>query len=62
MHKTRDNQTSLYMVPLKPRKNENMTEVKFLSVTFPALYTRPNQNPISAPFSISRYGARAHPH
>ena len=28
MHGTRDNQTSLYMVPLKPERNENMTEVK----------------------------------
>ena len=28
MHGTRDNQTSLYMVPLKPEQNENMTEVK----------------------------------
>ena len=28
MHRTRDNQTSLYMVPLKHKHNENMTEVK----------------------------------
>ena len=28
MHGTRDNQTSLYMVPLKPKQNENMTELK----------------------------------
>ena len=28
MHEKRDNQTSLYMVPLKPEQNENMTEVK----------------------------------
>ena len=28
MHGTRDNQTSLYMVPLKPEQNENMMEVK----------------------------------
>ena len=28
MHGTRDNQTYLYMVPLKPEQNENMTEVK----------------------------------
>ena len=28
MHKTRDNKTSLYMVPLKSDQNENMTEVK----------------------------------
>ena len=28
MHGTRDNKTSLYMVPLKPEQNENMTEVK----------------------------------
>ena len=28
MHGTRDNQTSLYMVPLKPEQNENMKEVK----------------------------------
>ena len=28
MHGTRDNQTSLYMVPLKPEQNENMAEVK----------------------------------
>ena len=28
MHGTRDNQTSLYMVPLKPKQNENMTEFK----------------------------------
>ena len=28
MHGTRDNQKSLYMVPLKPEQNENMTELK----------------------------------
>ena len=28
MNGTRDNQTSLYMVPLKPEQNENMTELK----------------------------------
>ena len=28
MYGTRGNQTSLYMVPLKPKQNENMTEVK----------------------------------
>ena len=28
MHRTRNNQISLYMVPLKPEQNENMTEVK----------------------------------
>ena len=28
MHGTRDNRKSLYMVPLKPEQNENMTEVK----------------------------------
>ena len=28
MHGTRNNQTSLYMVPLKPKQNENMTELK----------------------------------
>ena len=28
MHGTCDNQTSLYMVPLKPEQNENKTEVK----------------------------------
>ena len=28
MYRTRDNQTFLYMVPLKPEQNENMTEVK----------------------------------
>ena len=28
MHVTRNNQTSLYMVPLKPEQNENMKEVK----------------------------------
>ena len=27
MHGTHDNETSLYMVPLKPKQNENMTEV-----------------------------------
>ena len=27
MYGTRDNQKSLYMVPLKPKQNENMTEV-----------------------------------
>ena len=28
MHGTRDNQTSLYMVPLKPEQNDIMTKVK----------------------------------
>ena len=28
MHKTHDNQTYIYMVPLKPEQNESMTEVK----------------------------------
>ena len=28
MHGTRDNQTSLYMFPLKPEQNEHMTELK----------------------------------
>ena len=31
-------------------------------IIFPAVYTRPNQKPISAPSSISRCGARVHPH
>ena len=28
MHRTRDNQTSIYMGPLKPEQNKNMTELK----------------------------------
>ena len=62
MHGTCDNQSSLYMVPLTPKQNENMTNSKFLSVTLPVVYMSPNQKLIYVPFSTSRCGARAHSH
>ena len=43
MHGTRDNKSTLYMVPLTTKQNEDMTECKFLSIIFPVVYTKQNQ-------------------
>ena len=34
MHGTRDNKSTLYMVPLTPKQNEDMTECKILECHF----------------------------